>query len=105
MDVAFGDTNNRYNVVMEYAPERDPGDATIYCEGGTNYAYIGYGVNLKSPGKTYLAYRLNSPNTSYDFINFQYARGKGLSASQGNTITKVIKEVDGQLPCDCSRTA
>ena len=105
MDANFGDTNYKYNVVLESAATRDFGEATIYCQNGTNYAQLGYGINRIYPTATYLVYRLSVlPNNSWNYLSNAGGRGTGLTAAQADQITYVVFDVDGNTACDCSRT-
>lgn len=70
---------------------RDFGDATIYCVDGSNYAFIGYGVNLRYPKYTYLVYKLYVIDPDYDYVSNLIARGSGMDEDEGNLVNSVIK--------------
>lgn len=107
MDASFADANSKYNVALELVPTPDFGAATIYCDGGSNFAYIGTGVNLKNPNFTYLVYKLTVQpnNAAWSYISNEYARGKGLTEQQGTSISDAVIGVDGTRACDCSQTS
>lgn len=104
MDATFGNTSNQYSVVLEHVPTRDLGSATVYCENGSNYAFLGYGVNLKYPDYTYLVYRVYIASAVFTYVPFELARGSGLTSDQGSKVGFVIQSVDGTAFCDCTKT-
>lgn len=80
MDANLGDANSKYNMVMEFVPVRDFGAATIYCENGTNYSQIGYGVNRINPTWIYLVYKLYVyPDNTWNYFPYREIKSVTLS--------------------------
>lgn len=68
MDNSYTQDGHVFSVILEYVPARDFGAATIYCDYGIHFVFLGYGVNVKYPTYTYLVYRSFGGYSFYNYI-------------------------------------